>query len=144
MLLERRSLDELSGQPLPCSAKLICRRGPEALVLRKVNGVWDLPGGKLEPDEASIIKGLAREILEELGLPLPDVEPLGHWIRPRPGRIDMYVAFFVTTGDVGFDLCDVRLSNEHNQALWMPASLIAGLDMPIGFKDAIIQALTTK
>lgn len=42
---------------------MICRRGPG----RRLEGVWEFPGGKLEAGETPE-QGLARELREELGV----------------------------------------------------------------------------
>ena len=42
---------------------MICRRGPG----RRLAGVWEFPGGKLEAGETPE-QGLARELYEELGI----------------------------------------------------------------------------
>lgn len=42
---------------------MICRRGPG----RRLEGVWEFPGGKLEPGETPE-QGLERELREELGI----------------------------------------------------------------------------
>lgn len=43
------------------------------ILLIKRNGIWDLPKGKLEENE-SIEECAAREVAEEVGIPLPDPE----------------------------------------------------------------------
>ena len=42
---------------------MICKRGPG----RRLEGVWEFPGGKLEPGETPE-QGLERELREELGI----------------------------------------------------------------------------
>lgn len=133
----------MGDRALPVSVKLICVRRNQALVLRKRNGLWDLPGGKLEPDEQSLIEGLRREIHEELRLPLPPVVPVGHWIRQKPGRVSRYIAFFRMAGEAPFDLADLTLSDEHDKARWIGVPALGGLDMPDGFRDALVRTLTT-
>src|SRR5262245_61860088 len=53
-------------------AAALCERGGRVLVTRRPEGrpragLWELPGGKLEPREAPE-RALARELLEELGV----------------------------------------------------------------------------
>jgi A/G-specific adenine glycosylase len=51
---------------------LIARRPPNGLL----GGMWEFPGGKLEPGE-SLTQGLLREIQEELGVAIQVGEPFG-------------------------------------------------------------------
>ena len=51
---------------------LIARRPENGLL----GGLWEFPGGKLEPGE-SLPEGLRREIMEELGVPVTVGEPFG-------------------------------------------------------------------
>lgn len=141
MSLSIGPLTQAEGMMMPASVKLICPRGAQALVLRKTDGRWDLPGGKLEHGE-DIQAALARETSEELGLRLPEIERVGQWIYARPGRTPRLVTFFRLAEDAGFDLSDIRLSEEHSHAAWMELDAIGRLDMPPGFQDAISNVLT--
>jgi len=47
-------------------------KSPPTILLIKRNGIWDLPKGKLEEDE-SIEECSAREVAEEVGVPLPRI-----------------------------------------------------------------------
>lgn len=59
----------------------VIRRGQDILITRRLNhvhlgGLWEFPGGKVEPGE-SLKPALVREILEELGIDIrPDHEIL--------------------------------------------------------------------
>lgn len=48
------------------------KNGPDVLLIYR-NSVWDLPKGKLEEGE-TIEKCARREVAEELGIPLPQIE----------------------------------------------------------------------
>ena len=56
---------------------MICQRGPG----RRLAGVWEFPGGKLEEGETPE-QGLARELREELDLPVR-VGRIWTWRRKR-------------------------------------------------------------
>jgi len=107
-----------------------------ALVLRQPDGRWDLPGGHLEPGEGWE-EALARELQEELGLPLPEVRPIGEWLYARPHRPARLITFYQLVAEAAFDLADLRLSDEHEEALWAHAADLDRLDMPSGFRDAL-------
>lgn len=48
------------------------KKGPDVLLIYR-NGVWDLPKGKLEKGE-SVEECARREVAEEVGIPLPQIE----------------------------------------------------------------------
>ncbi|MFB6235800.1 MAG: NUDIX domain-containing protein [Halopenitus sp.] len=95
------------------------------LILRRAaDGEWELPGGRLEPDEA-VIEGLRREITEETGLNV-DVKGPVHtaaWLNDRDeGR---FAAHYHCTTEHDA----VELSDEHTAFRWVtPADATGYLD----------------
>lgn len=140
MLLKSAMVAE-EGLALSAAVKLICPRQRRALVLRQADGRWDLPGGHLEAGEG-LECALAREVLEELGLPLPSVQVLGEWLYVRPQRRARLVTFYSLKDEATFDLNDLRLSAEHCEAAWIGIDRIDGLDMPEGYRDAVRTVLS--
>jgi ADP-ribose pyrophosphatase YjhB (NUDIX family) len=72
---------------------LLARRGNEP-----AKGLWDLPGGFVGEGEDPL-DALAREVREETGLALADVELLGIWIEPDyDGRAVFSVTYRAVAG----------------------------------------------
>jgi len=140
MLLKLAMLAE-EGLALAAAVKLVCPRERRALLLRQADGRWDLPGGRLELNEG-LEEALAREVREELGLPLPDVCLMGEWLYVRPHRQARLISFYRLLGEAPFDLEDLRLSDEHRDAAWVGLDALDGLDMPEGYRDAVRSVLS--
>lgn len=82
---------------------------------------WTLPGGKLEPtDEPGA--GLLREITEETGLPATLVGPCGvaRWTSRNSKKLGIF--YRATTPGSKPAL---KLSNEHQRAIWVSPSEVA-------------------
>jgi 8-oxo-dGTP pyrophosphatase MutT (NUDIX family)/GTP:adenosylcobinamide-phosphate guanylyltransferase len=81
-------------------AGVVLRAGDEVLLeyrpetARCYPGVWDTPGGKLEPGE-SPAEALAREVREELGLELRDAAPVAAFddLDPASGKVFRHHVF---------------------------------------------------
>ncbi|KAL4995878.1 FAD binding domain-containing protein [Aspergillus recurvatus] len=59
-------------------------------------GQWEGPGGSCEPEDESILDGVAREVLEESGLHVSRfVELAGReeWVKQRPDRVELIAKF---------------------------------------------------
>ncbi|KAL4982687.1 NUDIX hydrolase domain-like protein [Aspergillus falconensis] len=59
-------------------------------------GQWEGPGGSCDPEDESILDGVAREVLEESGLHVSRfVELAGkeEWVKQRPDRVELVAKF---------------------------------------------------
>lgn len=90
---------------------------------RDLAGLWEFPGGKVEPGE-SALAALARELHEELGIRVRSADPLIRVPQAYPGKrivLDVY--------DVG--LYDGQPQGREGQALaWVAVDALAGYAMP--------------
>ncbi len=89
------------------------------LLLRSINGNWDLPKGKIEEAE-NLLQTAQRELLEETGLIatiLPDFQQSIHYVFSDTyhNTIDKTVTFFI--GEVHNK--KVTISSEHIDYLWL-------------------------
>jgi 8-oxo-dGTP diphosphatase len=86
-------------------------------------GLWELPGGKVEPDEAGD-EALRREIREELGVGLAVLGPPASYEVEIGGRAFVFLVFparFVMEGCTGFAL------SAHDQWGYFEASELGAL-----------------
>lgn len=82
---------------LPISAKVVLvSKDGKVLVLRKNNGIPDLPGGKVEPGE-DLIEGLERELEEEVQLEGGSkYDFVSSWVKHNPVLGDRLMLIFAT------------------------------------------------
>ena len=71
------------GLPVSAKALIMTPRG-RVLILRKTNGLFDLPGGKLEMGEG-VFDALSREVDEETGLRVDMMALVAAGLKRRPG-----------------------------------------------------------
>lgn len=110
------------------------------VLLHNERDEWELPGGRLEPDDASLTDCLRREVAEELGLQV-DVEdrPLRAWrYRPIPDREVLIVSYRCRL--VGPWPDQLGHSDEHDGVGVFGDGELAGLRLPDGYREDIALA----
>jgi 8-oxo-dGTP pyrophosphatase MutT (NUDIX family) len=117
----------------PVSVKGVVIRGGKVILVRNERDEWELPGGKLEPSE-SPKEGLAREIAEELQLPVEPETILDSWIYTIASGVHVLV---VTYGCSESSQAEAVLSDEHTELRWFPLAEVDGLRLPDGYKKSI-------
>ena len=77
-------------------------------------GVWDIPGGRLDPIDEDPFDGVKRETKEETGLDIEVLRPLmiDHFVRDDNQRITMIIFLCKAIND------KVTLSEEHVEFKW--------------------------
>ena len=96
----------LDGEPPHARVLATQRATPPALA-----GLWEFPGGKVEPDETEVA-ALVRECAEELGLVLEVGERVGGDVPTVDGQMTLRVYLArVSTGELGL--------TEHAAARWL-------------------------
>lgn len=115
---------------------LIRNENGEFLLLRRSEnsrtnpGKWDLPGGKVNPDE-SLKEGVVREVWEETGISIVPGDIAGEVNFELPEKKVIAIVF-----DGGYVVADVKLSYEHMEYTWISLEKIIGMEeLPDYFKD---------
>ena len=122
-----------SAYRFPVSVKGVVIRRGEVILLHNSRGEWELPGGKLEPDETPE-ECVAREIEEELQLSAEPRELLDVW---RYTISPIVHVLIVTYGCIERDERDAVLSDEHSRLRWFPLSELGSVAMPEGYRASI-------
>ena len=113
-LTPHKANDALPDEDSDITVKVCMHRNNKVLLLKNEKG-WDLPGGHLKQGE-NTVDGLKREVYEETGLNLSDIE----LVNSPTGRKRFYCAAFLSD--------DVQISNEHYEYKFFDVSEIEGLD----------------
>ena len=99
--------------------KIIIKRNDKYLLLKKVTatfkehiGCWEVPGGKLEPEETPQ-QGAIREIKEETTLPIKIISEFPPFIYTKDGTTVHTTIYLATTPTK-----KINLSKEHSDAVW--------------------------
>ncbi|HEU0028542.1 MAG TPA: NUDIX domain-containing protein [Ktedonobacterales bacterium] len=125
----------------------VIERGGEYLLARRRDiGLWNLPGGGLEPGE-TVEEGLAREVGEEIGVTIRVVRLVGVYSKPQ--KREVVLTFLCKlTGDQ-----EPGVSDEVSEVGWfrpdqlpddtLPKHRQRVTDAALGQPEAILRAQTT-
>jgi len=120
--------DEVPNEDTEITAKVCLHRNSMILLLKNEKG-WDLPGGHLKKGEG-VEDGLRREVYEETGLNIEDIE----MVNSPTGKKRFFCASFMTD--------DVHLSNEHSEYKFFHIDEIENLDnLDETFRSIILKCL---
>ncbi len=115
------------------SVKGVVIVGGKVLLLKNERDEWELPGGKLEPDEAPE-DCCRREILEETGLQVTVKDLIDAWLyRVAPeGNV-----LILTYGCEFAGGADITISDEHSDGRWFGFDALSRENMPDGYRRSI-------
>lgn len=99
---------------------LACRRNPD----REAGGLWEFPGGKVEPGE-SAQQALEREIREELGVGIRVGDLLHRGTTPMNGRLVELACYWATLTDA-----QPSSSTDHDGIRWFRRDELHGVEWP--------------
>ncbi len=137
-------VSDFSAEPfiLPQTVKALVQQGAGLLLLMKQNGTWDLPGGKLDPDE-NLDMAMRRELSEEVGMTPATLVFHGEVLRHRENRLPVRVSFYRATFKPGWTTGNIILSTEHRELVIADADLIARLPMIDAYRQTALDVLHT-
>lgn len=98
-------------------------------------GLWTIPGGKIEPDEA-ILDGLKREVKEEVNLDIEIDRWIGEDVFESSGFY--YHAQHFLCHPLNFD---VKLEKKLLESRWIKKEQINAYEFPVNIKKRINQIL---
>lgn len=119
------------SQPLQVTAAILHRDGRILLTQRPfskgyhLSGLWEFPGGKVEPGE-SHREALIREMEEELGIEMGSSRYFCHSLTRQRGRLIELHCYLVA----GFS--GIISLKEHRAALWLPPGRLSEFPLAPG------------
>lgn len=109
----------MSDSNMAAKAFVVDREGRLLIIRRRHGdshkpGVWEVPGGRLGPGE-DVVQGLKRETLEETGLSIKVLNPLGMREFTRDDGKQITLLIFRAVPEKG----EIELSHEHIDYEWV-------------------------
>jgi 8-oxo-dGTP diphosphatase len=123
----RETIEVAAGVLRDDAGRVLLARRPDG---RHLAGLWEFPGGKLEPDETPA-DGLARELAEELGIRIGPHRPLVAVRHEYPEKIVRLRLFEIHSFE------GTPHGAEGQELRWVPPAELASLDMPAADRPLI-------
>jgi sugar-specific transcriptional regulator TrmB/8-oxo-dGTP pyrophosphatase MutT (NUDIX family) len=120
------------------TVKALIARDGKVLLTEDEKGKWEMPGGRIEDGE-SVKDTLGREIKEELGVELLDIDKPIHdfeFSYAKPDKAETYL-FKAQVYPANIGKGTIVLSPEHQNYRWFSPDETGELNMQQGYKDAI-------
>lgn len=123
---------------LPISAKgILINSASQILLMRNERGDWELPGGRLEPNE-QLEETLIREMKEETNLDVTVNRLIDTWVyEVIKDRFVLIVAYQCHFNQEQV----VSMSDEHIEFNWFHYDQFIDLDLDEGYRNAIFKCL---
>lgn len=102
------------------------------LLVKQRNEKWELPGGKLEPNETLRI-GLEREINEELGINCI----IEYLLDIFPYQVTSETTLLIFVYKLTFPGEHITLSSEHTDYAWFSLDQLSGIQMPTEYRNCV-------
>jgi len=126
----------MPGARIRCVGAIVHDRDGRLLLIRRghppAEGLWSLPGGRVEPGEDDAT-AVAREVAEETGLAVKPVRLVGSVLRDAPGGdvFEIYDYACAVTGG------RVQAGDDAADAAWFPAAELRRLPTSPGLLEAL-------
>ena len=122
----------------PVSVKGVLVINGKVALLKNERDEWELPGGKIEPDETPD-QCVEREIREELQIETSARCILDCWMYNIKNKVNVFIAAYLCEPIVSESVI-LQKSYEHKEAALFGFDEIPTLNMPDGYKRAINKA----
>ena len=134
-----RSRRDAAPGRLPVSVKGVVVIDGGVILVRNERDEWELPGGRVEPQDASPESTLRRECGEELGIDVTVGAWIDTWVyEPLPSRRIRIQTYRCTTSDA---VEGIRASDEHTAVTVAALPLADDLALPDGYRRSIDRAM---
>jgi 8-oxo-dGTP pyrophosphatase MutT (NUDIX family) len=115
------------------AVKVFLRNGEKLLVIHDIWGNWELPGGRIKPDEFQkpIMETVERKIREELGddVKYSGLKPTGTFLQVARVEQDTNVRIFAIGFEAEYLGGEIDLGNHHDDLKWVDVNTFRPLEL---------------